>query len=76
MVDELERRFFRSVDESTAASYHMVALGGWLRVRLLFISMALVSACTLILVGTRYDCLCSACVRVVLCPAVPNDCPR
>ena len=53
LIELLTRRFERNVDQSTSASYHIVALQGWLRMRLLFISVILVGTVAFLLVGLR-----------------------
>jgi hypothetical protein len=49
----LLRRFERYVDGSTNAAFHMISLAGWLRVRLLFVSLFMVGTVAFLLVGLR-----------------------
>ena len=53
MLALLTRRFEVNVDMSSSATYHIVALQGWLRVRLLFISVCMVATVAFLLVGLR-----------------------
>ena len=50
------------MDGSSTASYHMISLAGWLRMRLLFVSVTLIGTVALLLVLLRsVDCIALAC---------------